>query len=334
MGLRCGVSVSLAVLVCLTAAGVFADGVLPDAATPVQREQAQSRFLRGKDLKAKGHFEDALAEFRASHDIVTSPNTRLEIARCLLAVGRTVAAYAELGRTAVEAKELTAQDNRYDRAYHAAVAERAEIEARLAFVTLRIENASEGTRVLVAGEEILRAAWTEPTPIPPATAQIVVETPGHTRVVRTVQLAAGQRSSVTVDAQSGELVTSGSVAADGALSSSSAGSASPPWMRTGAYVAGGVGVVGLAAFAVFGLMARSNYDDLARACAGGPCPPDKADEIASGKASQAISNVGLAVGIFGVAAGTTLFVLSLKKAPTSSTALVVAPSWVGVRGTL
>ena len=316
MGLRYGVSVSFAVLVCLTADGVFADGVLPDAATPVQREQAQSRFLRGKDLKAKGHFEDALAEFRASHDIVTSPNTRLEIARCLLAVGRTVAAYAELGRTAVEAKELTVQDNRYARAYQAAVAERAEIEARLAFVTLAIENAMEETRVLIGDEEILRAAWTEPTPVPAQTAKIVVETPGHARVVRTVQLAARQRSAVTIDAQSGEALAAGSIAADGTVPSSSAGSASPPpWMRTGAYVAGGVGVAGLAAFAIFGLMARSNYDDLARACAGGPCPTDQSDEIASGKTNQAMANVGLAVGIFGVAAGTTLFVLSLKRPP-------------------
>src|ERR1700744_5476021 len=67
-----------------------ADGVLPAQASPVQREQAQSRFVRGKDLLARNRYDDALAEFRASLDIVSSPNTRLEIARCLVATGKLV----------------------------------------------------------------------------------------------------------------------------------------------------------------------------------------------------------------------------------------------------
>lgn len=41
----------------------------------------------------------------ASLDIVASPNTRLYIGRCLRDMGRTVEAYVELGRAAVEAKE-------------------------------------------------------------------------------------------------------------------------------------------------------------------------------------------------------------------------------------
>src|SRR5258708_4041091 len=105
----------LALLLAQTSAQ--ADAVLPAAATPVQREQAQARFLRGKDLMTRRQYEDALAEFRASHEIVASPNTRLQTARCLLAMGRLIAAYAELGRAAVEAKELTSQDHRYQRAY-------------------------------------------------------------------------------------------------------------------------------------------------------------------------------------------------------------------------
>src|ERR1019366_1023365 len=110
-----------------------ADGVLPAAATAVQREQAQSRFVRGKDLMARQSYDAALVEFRASHDIVSSPNTRLELARCLLAMGKLVDAYAELGRTAIEAKELRAEDNRYQRAYEAASSERAQLQQKLGF---------------------------------------------------------------------------------------------------------------------------------------------------------------------------------------------------------
>jgi hypothetical protein len=98
-------------------------------------------------------------------------------------------------------------------------------------------------------------------------------------------------------------------------------------------VAGGVGAAGLVTFAVAGLMAHSTYDDLNSACKGGPCPPDKSGEISSGKTQQAIANVGLVVGLAGVATGATLFVLSLPKAqPSSNAAVVVSPSWVGVQG--
>jgi hypothetical protein len=103
----------------------------------------------------------------------------------------------------------------------------------------------------------------------------------------------------------------------------------------GAYIAGGVGVIGFATFAIFGEMAQSTYNDLQNACGGGPCPPSKSDEISSGKSKQLIANVGLAVGIVGVAAGATLFVLSIPKSSSpSSAALVVSPNWIGVRVSL
>lgn len=307
----------------------LADGALPESATPVQREQAQSRFQRGKDLLAKKKYDEALVEFRASHDIVSSPNTRLQMARCLRGMGKLVAAYAELGRTSVEAKEMLAQDNRYQRAYDSAVAERAEIQPQLGFVTLTIENATDDTKVVVDGEEIRRAAWSEPAPVAPSNAEIVVSTPGHADVHRTVALAAGQKQALTIDAMSGD---SGGASPAPAPPPPAADEGHGISMRTWSYVAGGVGVAGLAAFTVFGLMAKSTYDDLNGACNGGPCPASKADEVNSGKTQQTVANVSLAVGLVGVAAGATLFVLSMPKSAPAGSAVVVGPGWAGVRG--
>jgi hypothetical protein len=307
--------------------------VLPAQASPVQREQAQSRFLRGKDLLGKANYAAALSEFRASHDIVGSPNTRLEIARCLLAMGKLVEAYAELGRTAIEAKELRAEDKRYDRTYEAAMAERADLQPKLGFVTLTVQNPSEGTRVTVGGEEIRRAAWAEPAPVMAGSTQIAVSTPGHADVTRTVTVAAGASAALTIDAQSGAAADGPAPVAAAAPVEVTPRSHAP--LRTYAYVAAGVGAVGLVTFAVAGAMAHSSYEDLQSTCGSGPCPASKADEISSGKTRQTIANVGLAVGIVGVAAGATLFVFSLRQSPSSpSAALVVGPTWAGLRGTL
>jgi hypothetical protein len=335
MRLRFLLSASMTALVLAQAGPARADGVLPAAATPVQREQAQARFMRGKDLMTKKQYDDALAELRASHEIVASPNTRLQAGRCLLAMGRLVAAYAELGRAAVEAKELTGQDNRYQRAYDAATAERAEIEPKLGFVSLTIDNAADGTRVTVGGEEVNRAAWSEPEPVQAGVTEVVATTPGHEPIRRTVTVAAGERASLVMDTHSGDRDAAEPAPAPPHAEPSPVPARGGSWLRTGAYAAGGVGVVGLATFAVFGLMARSTYDDLNSACGGGPCPPDKADEISSGKTKQAIANVGLVFGIVGAAAGTTFFLLSMPGANRgSNAALVLAPGWLGVRGSL
>ena len=106
-------------------------------------------------------------------------------------------------------------------------------------------------------------------------------------------------------------------------------------LRSVAYVAAGVGAAGIATFAVFGALAHSTYDDLQNACGAGPCPASRADEISSGRTRQTIANVGLAVGLVGVGAGATLFVLSLKTGTASAgAALVVSPAWMGLEGPL
>jgi hypothetical protein len=80
-------------------------------------------------------------------------------------------------------------------------------------------------------------------------------------------------------------------------------------------------------------MAQSSYNDLQNACGGRPCPSSKCSEIDSGKTDVLLANVGLVVGIAGVAAAGTLFVLSLPKhAPVSNVGLVLSPSGIGVTG--
>ena len=326
-------------------APAFAAGVSPAAATPVQREQAQGRFLRGRELFAQRKYEPALAEFQASLDIVTSPNTRLYVGRCLRELNRLVAAYVELGRTAVEAKELARDDPRYEKTAQAASDERAALEPKLAFLEIGISHPAPTTTLKVGGDEVRRGGWNEPVPVLPGNADIVVETPGHAPITRSVTLAAGEKKQLAVDASADAPATASvdgakgpSGADDGSGGGASDAASKKKTMRTLAYVAGGVGAAGLLTFVYFGLKSSSTYSDLQRACPNGACPPGHDSDISAGKTQQTVANIGLVFAVVGAGAGVTLFVLSNDKndkndkpaQPTASIAL--GPAWLGVKG--
>jgi hypothetical protein len=100
-------------------------------------------------------------------------------------------------------------------------------------------------------------------------------------------------------------------------------------MRIGAYVALGVGVVGLGAGTVFGLGAKSKYkeaNDLTNAncpasgaCELEPALFDKREQLGKdGDRNKTLSLVGFIVGGAGVATGVTLFILSGRKEETAA----------------
>jgi hypothetical protein len=321
-------TLAIALLAPLTAR---ASGVDPDAATPVQREQAQSRFARGRTLYDQKKFREALAEFEGSHEIVASPNARLYVAHCRRELGDLVVAYEEFGRAATEAKEHAAGDPRYLKTAEAAQRERDALAPKLGFLTLTVQNTTPDSKLTIAGEEIQRAAWSEAAPVKPGSTEVVLTTPDRPPVRTTVQVAAGEKKRVTLDAGPPPPPKPEPVAAPAPPPEEHHGSSGA---RTAAYVAGGVGVVGLAVFTVFGLKAKSTYSTLQNEC-GAHCTTDHSSEISSGKSAQTLANVGLAVGVVGVAAGVTLFVIggsggAKSDAPTA--ALSVGPSWIGARG--
>jgi hypothetical protein len=319
---------SVLAAVLLASVPARASGVDPDAATPVQREQAQARFNRGRQLFVDRKFKEALAEFVGSHEIVSSPNARLYIAHCHRELGDLVAAYEEFGRAATEAKEHAAGDPRYAKTAESAAKERDALAPKLGFVTMTVAHATPETKLTIAGEEIKSAAWSEAAPVVPGTAEIVVETPGRPNAHASVTVAAGEKKDVSIDAGLPPAPSEPAPAPAPAPPPGSNGG-----LRAASFVAAGVGVAGFATFAVFGVMAKSTYDSLQSECHG-PCATDHGDQVSSGKTQQTVANVALAVGIVGAAAGVTLFVLgrpsSKPEAPTA--AVTAGPGWLGVKG--
>ena len=84
-------------------------------------------------------------------------------------------------------------------------------------------------------------------------------------------------------------------------------------LRTAGFVAGGVGLAGLALFAIAGLGAKSAYDKLETECGGVPCTDEAhRSDIEGGKMLQTAANIGLAAGLTGLGVGATLLVLGSR----------------------
>ncbi len=320
------------------AAPSLAAGADPANATAVQREQANAHFLKGKESFDKGDMAGALEEFRASLEIVASPNARLYVARTLRELGRLVEAYAEFGRTAAEAKEHEREDGRYGKAAEAALAERASIAPQIGFVQLGIKNSNESTTVTVAGSPLIRAGWSDPVPVKPGDVEVEVVTPGVLPIRKTLTLRAGEKRPLEIDAAapSGGGTTNNGQVAPGHDESHPTNRAGKSWMLPVAIVGGGVGVVGMLTFTIAGIASNNTYNDLKSKCGTSPCPSNLAGEVSSGKTQQAVANTGLVIGLIGLAVGGTFLALWLippKAAATTSASLVVGPGSLGFAGT-
>jgi tetratricopeptide (TPR) repeat protein len=314
---------------------VAAEGVDPLQATPLQAEQAQSRFARGKTLLEEGKYQEAADEFQASRSIVASPNARLYRARCLVQLERLIEAYVEFGRTMVQAMELSKQDVRYTHTVESATTERHELEQRLAFVRFNVHHPHSETRLFVNGEEVRRQAWGEPGPALPGQSTIELVTPGRKPLQRSLTLAPGAQQELVLDAESAP--TDGAATARKPATPRDSGPSPEPAtsLRPYAYGAAGVAVLGYAAFAVLGTMSESTYSDLQARCAQNRCSADEAANIDRGREQQLWANVGLGVGALATAAAVSLWLLEPdtdERADTPRVGVAFSPSGLALRG--
>jgi hypothetical protein len=316
------------------AAGAGAD---PATASPKQKVEAQKKFESGRRLSTAGRYPEALAEFQASFEIVASPNTHFTIARTLASMGQLAEAYVEFGKTITEAHAAAPKEKRYAETAQAADAEQRELQSKLAFLVVSVAH-GDGATVKVGEHEIDRAALRDPIPVTPGTVTVAVSSGGAEVARQSETLAPAERKTIVLDAQPkpAEPPPAPPELPPPSEQPAVVMNTSPSGLRTAAYIAGGVGVAGLGTFAIFGALEKSSYNDLKEACHGGPCPPERSDDISTGRARQTIANVGLGVGIVGLATGAVLFLVSAPpKAPTTGRAsIVVAPGFVGVGGSL
>jgi hypothetical protein len=162
------------------------------------------RFDEGREAFEAGQFEQALLAFRASYELLASPNTRLYMGRCYRALGRVASAFTAFRLAAREAADrLTSSgEKRYAATRDAATREAAEIEPKVPWLTIAVPAGTpDGFRVKRNGEDVPTAAWGVAVETDPGDVRIEASGPRLVPFQKQVTLSESARERVEVEAK-------------------------------------------------------------------------------------------------------------------------------------
>jgi hypothetical protein len=317
------------------------------AGPPAKGDAAREHFDSAQKLFDQKKYEAALVLFRQAHAASKSPNARLMVARCLLALGRLAEAHDELTATVAEAASRAETEAKYAGARDAAAAELAPLEAKVGKLVLTFATPSPTARVTVNGAAVPAAKLGAPMAVLPGTVEIVAEGVGPDPIKRTETVAAGQTKTIVLGgaAQTAPTATSVTPPDGTATAAPTATGTVPPagtttpattggGVRVAGFVVAGIGVAGAVLFGVSAAMAQSKHDQLVTECGGARCTdPKYGDVVDSGRTFDLLANIGLGAGIAGLAAGTAMIIFGgPKKAEGAGTATIqITPGGVGIR---
>lgn len=155
---------------------------------------ARSLFQEGLAAAREGRWEHARDRFERSYAIAPRPNTLLNLAGAQVQTGQLVAGAESYRRFLAEARSGAAA--RYRPQAEEALA---EVERRIARLTVSVEGLTEADTVTLDGDELARAALGIEIPVDPGTRTIVVHRGDAERAREIVTLAEGERREITID---------------------------------------------------------------------------------------------------------------------------------------
>lgn len=304
---------------------VFERSAWAEATDPAAAEQL---FMAGRAAMESGDLEKACERFAESERLDPAAGTLINLADCLDRRGKIASAWQRWK----EALDMLRTD---DERRKAVTARAAAIEARVPKLEIRLAAGAPPNAVVERDDVVLGAASIGLSlPIDPGAHRIVVKASGHEPRAFAIEIREGESSTLEVDVGtvSATPPTEKPPAPVVTASASSTGATSSSAKRTWGFVGLGVGAAGLIVGGTAGVLAISKKntvdDDCYRDAAGAHVCRTQAgvDAVDAGSTLATIANVGVAVGLVGVAAGTYLL---LSSGSSSSTAAFVRPSPFG-----
>ncbi|HTV22439.1 MAG TPA: tetratricopeptide repeat protein [Polyangiaceae bacterium] len=307
----------------------------PDSAN---LDVARSVAVSGREAFNAGDYETALSLFRKAYELYPAPTVVLYEARTLEKMGRlieAVEAYSRTTRTAVP----TGAPAQFAEAIAAARTEGEELRTRIPALAIEVR----GTRaddpqlsVTINGRAIGATQLAQAQSLNPGTYHIAGSVGGERETSADVTLVPGQTRRVVLNLTprpADPLATEAAIAAP--VGVEPAPRHGPPLL---AYVAGGVGVAGVGAGVLAGVLANKKYDEAERACEDHRCPAGSPglDAVDAFRTWRMVSSVSYGVGAAGIAAGVVLWLTANGDAEAGQVGTIEpwgTANTAGIRGT-
>ena len=304
---RCAAALVLACCIgTLRAEAQSPSSAAPDAAN---LDLARSVAVTGREAFNSGDYETALALFRRAYVLYPAPTVVLYEARTLEKMGLLIEAVDAYARTAT-IPVSAASPAQFAEAAEQAREEGDALRARIPTLVLELRGASPSEpnlAVKINGIEQDTSKLGRAQRLNPGTYRLEASVGNQRRAVVEVTLVPGQSRRVELN-----LVDVGQSAGVSVGVPQDVVAAEPTRSRPIpmlAYVAGGVGVVGVGAGIVTGLMANSKYDEAERLCEEHRCGAGSSglDAVDGFRTWRMVSSISYGVGAVGIAAGVVLW---------------------------
>ncbi len=339
-------------MVCASPRSALADG-------PTDAARAKELFERGRDLRAQGNCIGALPLFQRAYALYPPGlGSARNIAVCQETLGHV--ASARLAWLEVRHAVTGSTDPKYAGWTEDADREVARLAPRVATLTIDLvvldstggpshePRAGDGVSVMLDGQPLAKERLGMVIEHDPGA--VAVRAAGAGIVVpdeQSLVLGAGESRHVVLHVTFGPAPSplkpeseppSPSPESEHAVSSSSSSSSSSSPLRTGAWIALGVGATGLAGAAVSFAVRQSALGALGSSCpnyASAPCNPSSQAAVTSdvnrGRTATTTLNV---LGVVGLASsGASIALFAISRSPSGSVAVILAPTGVGAAGT-
>jgi hypothetical protein len=332
------------------------------------RAGARAAATEGARAFSDQKWADAADLFSRAESLVHAPPHVLYLARSQVKLGQLVKAQENYNKIVREHLDAAAPKPFRD-AQADAVRELKELEPRISSVKATVQGEAKNLKVTMDDVIVPAALIGVPHPVDPGTHRFQASGDGAASDVVTVTLKEGARENVTLTLKPGMAPP---VVAAAEPPAKAPGTEPGPTPSTGApttagvtmdtsspkgsgstrvlsYVAFGVGAAGFGLATGFALAAKSKHDqadslynDQYHCAVPGNCDVSRQNEITSldhdANSNKTIANVGLAVGIAGIAGGAALLLFGShggsenNSATARATSVWVGPGSVGLRG--
>jgi hypothetical protein len=339
----------LATALVLAASGdAMADGASPGTpdrgphkdAPPGAASRADSLFAEGKALLEQGKYTDACPKLAESQRLDPATGTLLALGLCHESEGKTATAWRELQKVA----EASERGGRSDRA-KLARQHIAAIEPTLSKLVITVPDAVAkvaGLEVERDGEVVAPEEWNRPVAVDPgehvvgaiATGKkrwmmrVALGPKGDTRVVLLPALADAGPAAAPLPAPAPP-ASDAPVPPVAASPAPEEQPAAPPGQgrRTVGYVVGAAGLVAVGVGTYFGVSALGSSSSAKAACPTAPnCTnPAAVSQNNDAKSAAWIADIGIGLGVVGIAVGAYLVLSAPKDAPPPPGAIHLLP---------